>query len=54
MDALKDTLKLLLVLVGIMVAAYLAWKFWWLALFLIAATCFLLVIKYIVNGRFRE
>lgn len=53
MEALKDIAKLLLVLAGLVVAGYLAVVFWPMTLLLVVATIVLLVIKYVVNGRFR-
>ena len=54
MNALRDIFKLLLVTAGLIVAVYLIYKFWWIVIFSILLIKILLIIKYIVDGRFRE
>ena len=54
MEALKDLGVLFLILVGIVMAIYLAHEFWWFTAFIAGFVVVLLVIKYVVDGRFRE
>ena len=54
MEALKDICKLILVLVGLVMAMVFAVVLWPLALLIAGFAVILLIIKYIVNGRFRR
>ena len=52
MEALKDTLQLILILVGVVMAVALAVIFWPMTLLLAVFYIILVIIKVLVDGRF--